>query len=65
LHSANKLQMTDAFDDGFKDKYAGGREDDEGRIDQLLGDARTIKKGDQMVFTYVGARPSPSTVRTS
>jgi Chalcone isomerase-like len=53
LHSASKQQMTDAFDDGFKDNTPDAERTMKADIDQLLGALEPIKKGDEMVFTYV------------
>jgi chalcone isomerase-like protein len=45
--------MTDAFDEGFKDNTPDAKKTMKADIDQLLGALEPIKKGDQMVFTYV------------
>ena len=60
LHNASKQQMTDAFGDRFKDKTPDAEKTMKADIDQSLGALEPIKKGDQMVFTYVGARARPS-----
>jgi hypothetical protein len=53
LHSASKQQMTDAFNDGFKDNTPDAEKTMKADIDHLLGALKPIKKGDRMVFTYV------------
>jgi hypothetical protein len=53
LHGASKSQMTDAFDDGFKDNAPDALKTMKPEIDQLLGGLDAVKTGDTMVFTYV------------
>jgi len=52
LHSASKQQMTDAFNDGFKDNTPDAEKTMKTDIDRLLDALEPLKKGDQMVFTY-------------
>ncbi len=53
LHSASKQQMTDAFDDGFKDNTPDAEKTMKADIDRLLAVLEAMKNGDQMVITYV------------
>jgi len=53
LHSASKQQMTDAFDEGFKNNAPDAEPTMKPDIDRLLSALETLKKGDQMVFTYL------------
>ena len=53
VHSASKSQMTDAFDDGFKDNAPEASKTMKADIDRMLGTLEGVKPGDQMVFTYV------------
>jgi len=53
LHSASKQQMTDAFDEGFKNNAPDAETTMKADIDRLLSALESLKKGDQMVFTYV------------
>jgi hypothetical protein len=53
LHAASKSQMTDAFDESFKDNTPEAVTTMKGDIDKLLGALESVKVGDQMVFTYV------------
>jgi hypothetical protein len=53
LHSASKSQMTDAFDEGFRDNSPEATKTMKAQIDQLLGGLDAVKTGDTMVFTYV------------
>jgi Chalcone isomerase-like len=53
LHGASKSQMTDAFDEGFRDNAPDAVKTMKAQIDQLLGGLDAVKIGDEMVFTYV------------
>jgi hypothetical protein len=53
LHDASKKQMTDAFDESFKDNDANAEKTMKPDVDQFLGALEDIKVGEQMVFTYV------------
>jgi hypothetical protein len=53
LHGASKSQMTDAFDDGFRDNSPEATKTMKTQIDQLLNALDAVKSGDTMVFTYV------------
>jgi hypothetical protein len=53
LHVASKSQMTDAFDESFKDNTPEAVTTMKDDIDKLLGALEPVKVGDQMVFTYV------------
>jgi len=53
VHSASKSQMTDAFDEAFKDNTPDAMQTMKADIDRLLGALDAVKVGDQMVFTYV------------
>ncbi len=53
LHGASKSQMTDAFDEGFRDNSPEATKTMKTQIDQLLGGLDAVKVGDTMVFTYV------------
>ena len=52
LHGATKSQMTDAFDESFKDNTPDAEKTMKGDIDRLLGALDPVKSGDAMVFTY-------------
>jgi hypothetical protein len=53
LHDASKKQMTDAFDESFKDNDASAEKAMKPDVDQLLGVLEDVKVGEQMVFTYI------------
>ena len=53
VHGASKSQMTDAFDESFKDNTPDAEKTMKGDIDRLLAAIDAVKVGDQMVFTYV------------
>lgn len=53
VHSASKSQMSDAFQESFKDNTPDAMKTMKADIDQLLGALEAVKPGDQMVFTYV------------
>ena len=53
LHDASKKQMTDAFDESFKDNTPDAEATMKPDIDRLLGALDSLKVGDEMVFTYV------------
>ena len=53
LPSASKQQMTNAFDEGFKNNAPDAETTMKADIDRLLSALESLKKGDQMVFTYV------------
>ncbi len=53
VHGASKSQMSDAFDESFKDNSPGAMKTMKADIDRLLGALEPVKVGDQMVFTYV------------
>lgn len=53
LHGASKSQMTDAFDEGFRNNSPDAMKTMKAQIDQLLGGLDAVKTGDTMVFTYV------------
>jgi Chalcone isomerase-like len=53
LHDASKKQMTDAFDESFKDNTPEAEKTMKTDIDRLLGALEDVKVGEQMVFTYV------------
>jgi hypothetical protein len=53
LHDASKKQMTDAFDESFKDNSPDAETTMKANIEGLLGALDAVKVGDQMVFTYV------------
>ena len=53
LHGASKSQMTNAFDESFKDNTPDAEKTMKGDIDRLLGALTPVKTGDEMVFTYV------------
>ena len=53
VHGASKSQMTDAFDEGFRDNSPDAMKTMKAQIDQLLGGLDAVKVGDTMVFTYV------------
>jgi hypothetical protein len=53
VHGASKSQMTDAFDESFKDNTPDARKTMKADIDQLLAALEPINSGDEMVYTYV------------
>jgi hypothetical protein len=53
LHGASKSQMTDAFDESFKDNTPDAEKTMKADIDRLLGALEPVKQGDEMVFTYI------------
>jgi Chalcone isomerase-like len=53
LHSASKQQMTDAFEEGFKDNAPDAEKTQKADIDHFLAALEDVKDGDQMVITYV------------
>jgi hypothetical protein len=53
VHSASKQQMTDAFDEGFKDNTPDAEKTMKADIDHFLGALEAVKNGDQMVIMYV------------
>lgn len=55
LHDASKKQMTDAFDESFKDNTPNAEQTMKADIDKFLGTLEDVKVGEQMVFTYVPA----------
>jgi Chalcone isomerase-like len=52
LHDASKKQLTDGFDQSFKDNTPDAETTLKASTDQLLGALEPLKVGDQMVFTY-------------
>jgi Chalcone isomerase-like len=52
VHGASKSQMTDAFDESFKDNTPDAYKTMKADIDRLLSALDPVKVGDQMVFTY-------------
>jgi hypothetical protein len=52
VHGASKSQMTNAFEDSFKDNSPDAVKTMKGDIDKFLGAVEPVKDGDQMVFTY-------------
>jgi hypothetical protein len=53
VHSASKEQMTDAFDEGFKDNTPDAGKTMKPDIDNFLAALEAVKNGDQMVILYV------------
>jgi hypothetical protein len=53
VHGASKSQMTDAFDESFKDNTPDAEKTMKADIDRLLSALDPVKVGDEMVFTYV------------
>jgi hypothetical protein len=62
LHDASKKQMTDAFDDSFKENTPDAEQTMKADIDRLLGVLEPVKVGDQMVFTYSPATGTTLTI---
>ena len=58
LHDASKKQMTDGFDQSFKDNTPDAEKTMKAQTDQFLGALEPLKSGDQMVFTYQPATGS-------
>jgi hypothetical protein len=55
LHDASKKQMTDAFNESFKDNTPDAEKTMKSDVDKFLGALEDVKVGEQMVFTYVPA----------
>ena len=55
LHDASKKQMTDAFDESFKDNTPDAEKTIKTDTDRFLAALEAVKVGEQMVFTYVPA----------
>ena len=53
LHDASKNHMADAFDESFNSNTPDAKTTMKADIDRLLNGLEPVKKGDQMVFTYV------------
>jgi hypothetical protein len=53
LHGASKSQMSDAFDEDFKNNSPDAEKTMKADIDRLLAALEAVKTGDQMVFTYL------------
>ena len=53
VHSASKSQMTDAFDDSFRDNTPDAIKTIKPDIDRFLAALEPVKDGDEMVFAYV------------
>jgi hypothetical protein len=53
VHGASKSQMSDAFEEGFKDNSPDAAKTLKPDIDRLLAALQPINVGDQMVFTYL------------
>jgi hypothetical protein len=53
VHGASKSQMSDAFEDSFKDNSTEAVKTMKADIDKFLGALEPVKEGDQMIFTYV------------
>jgi chalcone isomerase-like protein len=53
VHGASKSQMSDAFDESFKNNTPEAERTMKADIDRLLNALEPVKVGDQMVFTYV------------
>src|SRR5271165_1790616 len=56
VHGASKSQMSDAFEESFKDNTPDAEKTMKGDIDRLLAALDPVKVGDEMVFTYVPGR---------
>jgi hypothetical protein len=53
VHGASKSQMSDAFEDSFKDNSPDAAKALKAEIDKLLGALEPVKEGDEMIFTYM------------
>lgn len=53
LYSPSKSQMSDAFDEGFKNNSPDAMKTMKADIDKLLAALEDMKSGGEMVFTYV------------
>jgi hypothetical protein len=53
LHDASKKQMTDAFDQSFKDNAPDAETTIKTDTDKFLAALEPVKVGEQMIFTYV------------
>ena len=55
LHDASTKQMTDAFDQSFKDNAPDAETTMKADTDKFLAALEPVKVGEQMIFTYVPA----------
>jgi Chalcone isomerase-like len=62
LHDASKKQMTDAFDQSFKDNAPDAETTMKTDTDGFLAALEPVKVGDQVVFTYVPATGTAVTI---
>ncbi len=62
LHDATKKQLTDGFDQSFKDNTPDAETTMKASTDQLLGALDPLKVGDQMTLTYDPARGTTLTI---
>lgn len=53
VHGASKSQMSDAFEDSFRDNSPDAVKTLKVEIDKLLGAIEPVKEGDEMIFTYM------------
>lgn len=53
VRDVSKKQMTDAFEDSFKDNSPEAAKTMKADIDRMLAALEDLKEGNQMVFTYV------------
>jgi Chalcone isomerase-like len=53
LHDASKKQLSDAFEESFKDNDPDGERTMKTNVDGFLGALEDVKVGEQMVFTYL------------
>jgi hypothetical protein len=62
LHGASKSQMSDAFDESFKNNSPDAVKTMKGDIDKLLAALEPVNTGDTMIFTYVPGTGSTLTI---
>jgi hypothetical protein len=62
LHDASNKQMTDAFDQSFKDNAPDAETTIKADTDKFLAALEPVKVGEQMVFTYVPATGTTVTI---
>ena len=53
VHGASKSQMTDAFNDAFKDNAPDAYNSLKTQVDRFLGQLDAVHTGDQMMLTYI------------
>jgi hypothetical protein len=63
VHNVSRNQMTDAFEESFRDNSPGTSQAMKSDIDHLLGALEPLKEQDEMVFTYIPGTGTTLTIR--